>query len=213
MEPPIRISDDHGVPDVQSMLVVEDQPALLKLLLRRVRGCHVSARGAETLAAARAGYRPNLHCGLIVDVMLPDGSGFELIEEARCVEPALPILVMTGAAVPENITRAQCLGCEFTCKAGMDHGVRRFVRRAAVRTPAETWGALVASVAHRFRLTRAERRLLECSCESTRQNVLADRLGVSAETVKTQAESLREKIGAETLEALVAPLRRRALVR
>ena len=65
------------------LLVVEDEPTILELLSGSLRfaGFDVltAASGREALRAAAA-VRPDL---ILLDVMLPDGDGFDVIRAAR----------------------------------------------------------------------------------------------------------------------------------
>ena len=77
------------------LLVVEDEPTILELLSGSLRfaGYEVvtAASGAEALrAAARA--RPDL---ILLDVMIPDGDGFEVLRQIRSGR-SVPVIFLTA---------------------------------------------------------------------------------------------------------------------
>jgi DNA-binding response OmpR family regulator len=80
--------------DVQ-ILVVEDDPAVAESLVegigREGYGVHREATAAGALAYARA-HRPHL---VVLDVRLPDGSGFDVCRDLRQSGLRSPILMLT----------------------------------------------------------------------------------------------------------------------
>ena len=80
---------------VNQLLIVDDDRALVALLKRflEAEGFHIDAAYDHDsgLAAARA----NHHELVILDVMLPGGSGFELLKSLR-QESAVPVLLLTA---------------------------------------------------------------------------------------------------------------------
>jgi diguanylate cyclase (GGDEF)-like protein len=87
--PPRRMSD---------ILVVEDDAVTRTFLLRRVEQEGLAARGAASLAEGMRAMEHRLPAGLIVDVWLPDGSGYELVKALR-VRPggeAPAVMIVSG---------------------------------------------------------------------------------------------------------------------
>jgi len=78
------------------LLVVEDEPTILELLSGSLRfaGFDVvtAATGAEALRAA-ARTRPDL---ILLDVMMPDGDGFEVLRQIRSCGPYVPVVFLTA---------------------------------------------------------------------------------------------------------------------
>jgi two-component system, OmpR family, response regulator len=84
---------------------VEDEPTILGLLAESLRfaGFDVvtAASGMEALRAAAAA-RPDL---ILLDVMMPDGDGFEVIRQIRSGGPRVPVIFLTAAgSVHERVT-------------------------------------------------------------------------------------------------------------
>jgi two-component system OmpR family response regulator len=78
------------------LLVVDDEQTILELLAGSLRfaGFEVltAGSGAEALRAAAAS-RPDL---VLLDVMMPDGDGFEVVRRLRSSGPDVPVIFLTA---------------------------------------------------------------------------------------------------------------------
>src|SRR5262249_62094437 len=75
-------------------LVVEDEPAIAESIAYSLRRDGFAVNVAATLAEAERNLR---QADLVVlDLMLPDGSGFDLIGQARRSEGGTPIIVLSS---------------------------------------------------------------------------------------------------------------------
>ncbi len=92
------------------LLVVEDDPNILELLSASLRfaGFTVasSASGAEAVAAARDEH-PDL---VVLDVMLPDLDGFDVVRKLRDVGTRTPVVFLTARDATEDKIRGLTLG-------------------------------------------------------------------------------------------------------
>jgi two-component system OmpR family response regulator len=83
-------------PGAARLLVVEDEQTILELLSGSLRfaGFDVvtAASGAEALRAVAAS-RPDL---VLLDVMMPDGDGFEVVRRLRLSGPPVPVIFLTA---------------------------------------------------------------------------------------------------------------------
>ena len=77
------------------ILVIEDQPNLLRSIARTLQESGFDVLTADTLQAARDLMSPDVDL-VILDLMLPDGSGLELLAELRAVSSRPPVLVLTA---------------------------------------------------------------------------------------------------------------------
>src|SRR3954451_22782816 len=88
------------------LLIVEDDPALGRSIQRNTRpyfeiiatdsveaAVEAIEHGASDLAAA------------VVDIGLPDGTGFDVVELLRRHDRNLPVLILTGSNDPATINR------------------------------------------------------------------------------------------------------------
>lgn len=92
------------------ILIVDDEEQIA-----RSSSAYLEALGHETtvghcLARARELFDEAELDLVVVDVVLPDGSGFDFIEEVRATRPDLPALAMTGLAAPDVAKRADEVG-------------------------------------------------------------------------------------------------------
>lgn len=99
------------------MLVVDDEPPLADLLDRtlRVAGFQVRTAGdCRTALAVAAEDAPEL---AILDVMLPDGSGFELCHRLREANPDLAVVFLTARdALEDRLTGLNLGGDDYITK-------------------------------------------------------------------------------------------------
>src|SRR5258708_21866428 len=88
-------SNGRGQPDAR-LLVVEDEPNILELLSASLRyaGFEVltAAAGTDAVQAAQR-HRPDL---IVLDVMLPDMDGFDVVRRPRGGGAPIPVGVLTA---------------------------------------------------------------------------------------------------------------------
>jgi two-component system, OmpR family, response regulator len=102
---------------VQRLLVVDDEPTIVSLLSASLRfvGFEVrtAASGAQALEIA-AEFKPEL---LVLDVMLPDYDGFEVVRRLRADGRHLPVLFLTARdGVQDKITGLTVGGDDYVTK-------------------------------------------------------------------------------------------------
>jgi CheY-like chemotaxis protein len=89
-------------------LVVDDEADQRETLARGL-DCVTAGGAAEALAHLEGpgGERIDL---LLTDLTMPGRSGAELIERTRLARPGLPVLVITGLALPPEVTALRARG-------------------------------------------------------------------------------------------------------
>jgi CheY-like chemotaxis protein len=85
------------------VLVVDDEPLLLQIVVIVLgrflaADCDTAACSAEAIARLKSG---SYHA-LLTDVMMPGGSGTDLVHQARRLQPDLACGLMTGYAVDKD---------------------------------------------------------------------------------------------------------------
>ncbi|GGO20964.1 DNA-binding response regulator [Microbispora rosea subsp. aerata] len=92
------------------LLVVEDEPNILELLAASLRYAgfevHTASNGGEAVSAARR-HRPDL---IVLDVMLPDMDGFDIVRRLRGGGTDTPVVFLTARDAVEDKIRGLTLG-------------------------------------------------------------------------------------------------------
>src|SRR3977135_4332953 len=103
-------STDTRAPSDARLLVVEDEPNILELLSASLRyaGFDVitAAGGTEAVQAAQR-HRPDL---IVLDVMLPDMDGFDVIRRLRGGGTRIPVVFLTARDGTDDKVRGRTLG-------------------------------------------------------------------------------------------------------
>lgn len=100
-----------------SILVIEDEPAIQELVSYTCTSNGFKVRRADSAGAAQTAIRERLPDLVILDWMLPDRAGIELLRELRAEERtrALPVIMLTAK------------GAEGDRVAGLDSGADDYV--------------------------------------------------------------------------------------
>jgi two-component system, OmpR family, response regulator len=123
------------------LLVVDDEKTILELLAGSLRlaGFEVvtAASGKEALRAAAAS-RPDL---VLLDVMMPDGDGFEVVRRMRSSGPDVPVIFLSACdGVRERVAGLALGGDDYVTKPfSLDEvleRIRAVLRRTGPATPA-----------------------------------------------------------------------------
>jgi len=88
---------------VPQILVVDDDPEIRKLLARYVQDQGFRVQLASKCAEVRERIVTNQIDLIVLDVMLPDGSGLDLCRDLRVMKSNIPIILLT--ALKEDIDR------------------------------------------------------------------------------------------------------------
>ena len=118
------------------ILVVDDQPELLDLLARSLRGDGHTVDTATTAATALTRLGEAAPDVLVLDVALPDGSGFDMCRQLRREGVNTPILLITAHSnVSQRVEGLDAGGDDFLGKpfalAELRARVRALGRRGA----------------------------------------------------------------------------------
>ncbi|MDR1530609.1 MAG: response regulator transcription factor [Clostridiales bacterium] len=88
------------------ILLVEDNEQILRGNERMLRRRGYAVKSALDLAGARAAIAERRPAAIILDIMLPDGSGLDFIGELRNSENSgIPVLLLTGLSTQDDIVR------------------------------------------------------------------------------------------------------------
>ncbi|UCH74061.1 MAG: response regulator [Rhodospirillales bacterium] len=95
---------------MQNILVVEDEERVLKNVARSLTRAGFEVITAMTCESAWNVLKNSKIDAICLDIGLPDGSGLDLLERLRQIEPDIPAIVISGVTQPEAESRAARLG-------------------------------------------------------------------------------------------------------
>jgi two-component system response regulator QseB len=207
------------------ILVLEDDTVLLDGLKVGL-GLHgFTVDVVSSCGDARAALATTTFDAIVLDLMLPDGSGLDILREVRRREDATPILLLTAKdTVADRIGGLETGADDYLGKPfDLDEvaaRLRAISRRAAGRaSPALAWNGLELDPSRRtltidgkpVNLSRREFSILEALMTHPgtvlSKDQLVDRLygwqeDVESNTVEVHIHHLRDKIGRDTIETL-----------
>lgn len=199
------------------VLLIDDEPALLESLSYSLEKSGFSPLPAVSLAAAEEHLAAGAVDLIVLDLMLPDGDGFSLLESRRGSGPRPPLIVLSSRSGEADRVRALESGADdYVTKPfsprEMVARIRAVLRRSASEDAApEALRLLVdartrraAVLGQSLELTRAEFDILVL-LESEPGNVFSrtkiisaiwgDGFALSDRTIDSHVKALRRKIG------------------
>lgn len=101
-------------PEESDILIVEDDPDQLRLARTRVSMAGYAVRTAESVHELRRRLMENVPDLLLLDVMLPDGNGFDILSNLRrnARSALLPVVLLTAKDEPSDIETGLALGAD-----------------------------------------------------------------------------------------------------
>ncbi|MCL2127262.1 MAG: response regulator transcription factor [Treponema sp.] len=108
------------------ILLVEDNEQILQGNERMLKRRGYTVATAKTLAEARARLEEQTPDAIVLDIMLPDGSGLAFMRELRRAAhdtSHVPILLLTGLTTPEDVVRGLSQGGDDYLAKPYDFGV------------------------------------------------------------------------------------------
>lgn len=151
---------------------------------------------------------------LVTDVLLPDGSGLDIVRVLRRERKELGIVVLTMYAGDEQIFAAMDAGASaFVGKDAPSSAVVAAARQAAVAPLSFTCAGLAEAMVRRMtsgipKLSDRERQVLDLLAEGLGVTAIASKLFVSESTAKSHIAKIYDKLGAANrAQALVAAMR------
>jgi two-component system, OmpR family, response regulator QseB len=207
------------------LLIVEDDEVLRDGLVVGLQLAGFTSEAVATVAEAEAALEMGDFSGLVLDLMLPDGSGLDLLARLRARGSTLPVLMLTARDRPHERVAGldggadDYLGKPFDLEE-LAARLRAIVRRAEGRADGYVaWNGLVLDPARmegkiegqvqsfspkEFVILRA---LLERPGAVLAKSALEERLygwqeGVESNTVEVHVHRLRSKLGADFIETV-----------
>ena len=172
------------------ILIVEDDRSLNQGIALALKEEDVSFYQAYTIAEARTLLRDRSIDMVLLDINLPDGSGYDFLKEIRNVSE-LPVLMITANDMESDEVTGFSLGADdYITKPFSLMALRARVGRIRQRTASaqtkkeysdERYAFLFDSMkfyveSEEVTLSRTEQKLLRCFVENRRQTLTRDRL-------------------------------------
>lgn len=196
------------------ILIVEDQ-FFLRIALRTV----LDARSDMTIVAETGSgdeaidlcrlHRPDV---VIMDLRLPDVSGFEAIQQIHREYPGIGILVLSNYEGSEDIRRALAAGglgylTKDADAATLIEAIRHV--RFGKRYLPPALGALLAATISDSTLTGREHDVLRLMAKGCSNREIGDQLGISENTVRIHVSRILDKLGVhDRTQAVLAAIER-----
>jgi DNA-binding response OmpR family regulator len=200
------------------ILVVEDEPAIAESVAYALRRDGFSVSLAATLAEAESEReRADL---VVLDLMLPDGSGFDFIGTLRAARPGKPVIVLSSRdGEADRVAALETGADDYVTKPFSPREIVARVRAVLRRTSASGVPAeppnlppIVVDRATRraevsgasLELTRVEFDLLACMLDGpgrvyTRAELIdrvwGDGFAITDRTIDSHVKALRRKLG------------------
>ncbi|MFD1912070.1 response regulator [Halodurantibacterium flavum] len=207
------------------ILIVEDDETLADGLTVGLRLSGFTPEHVATCADAREALGQDGFAGVVLDLMLPDGSGLDILGELRAKGSRLPVLLLTALDdVRDRIAGLDAgaddyLGKPFDLEE-LGARLRAILRRGEGRATAElAWNGLVVDPA-RMRGCRdgaemafSQREFVILTALMERPGAILDKAaleerlygwqeGVESNTVEVHVHKLRAKLGADFIETV-----------
>lgn len=201
----------HGLPsrtDASNpvVFVVDDDPSILDLI--RV-ACNGRGWVVQTFTSGRAFLdviRPADAGCLILDYLMPDTSGLELMEELHGRGVQLPVIFISGKAQVSTAVQAFKAGSlDFLEKPFSIADLHKTIDRALERDAAlrRERADLVEVTARVECLTPREREVMQHVVDGLPNKEVATKLGVSPKTIEVHRANVMMKMRADSLADLV----------
>ena len=182
-------------------LVVDDDEAVARAIVRMLRP-HGQAVAAHSVSEANVALDGSDDwSALVLDVRLPDGTGFDVLVRAKAMNPTIPALVVTGFNDEASVNRAYDLGAQYIFKPVNSERITRFVRQRVLRSdpPSPRWQLVVDEWAIAYQLTSSEIEILQRAVSGASRDEITETRGTAESTVKKHISNLLRKTGDPSL--------------
>lgn len=215
------------------------QRALRVLILEDDAGCRELLRESLAKLGARVIHVEEAHCLAefekligagafdlcLVDLVLPDGLGIDMIHLARRQTPAPTVLVVSSLADEETVVQAILAGASgYVCKQDEPVGIAN-----AITIAADGGSVISPSIAHHLMellrkqpppapdtkdpgLTERESEILKLAAKGCNYRQIAEMTGTQPSTVYTHVRHIYEKLRVSNLQQALFEARLRRLV-
>lgn len=201
---------------MSDLLLIDDDEELCELLVSWLSQEGFQVRACHDGSTARKALNESSPDAVVLDVMLPDGSGLELLKQLRSDHPDLPVLMLSARGEPLDRILGLELGADdYLAKpfelTELEARVKALLRRSVLGGERQqTCGVLVYDVETR-RFTLGGELLTLTSREQAVLEALIARPGrvMSKEQLASQVFGLDEEASPDAIEIYVHRLRKK----
>jgi FixJ family two-component response regulator len=189
-----------------TVFLVDDDDAVLRALSRRLRIAGYEVRTYASPHAFLAEHNPNLPGCAVLDVTMPGLDGLELQAALASSEPARQVIFLTGTGdIPTTVRAMKAGAVDFLTKPATGARLIAAVENAASRDRANRRSQdEVTEVRARISsLSRRESEVLGLVVAGRLNKQIADELGLSIKTIKTQRGLMMRKMRVRSVADLV----------
>lgn len=204
------------------VVIVEDHDMVREMLSRLLTTQEdISVVGAaSTIAESKAAVRQAQPDMVLMDVVLPDGSGIDCARDLKACNPGLSVLFLTAVDEENAVIEAISSGAEgFLLKStsceGLIHTIRAVASGKRIYDPAAT-----ASILQRLamdhvhtattsttlavgNLSAKERQIVDLVSQGLSNKEIADATSTSLNTVKTHMRRIFRRLGVSSRKELL----------
>lgn len=149
---------------------------------------------------------------IIVDINLPDGSGFDLVAWARKVSPKIVIVVLTFNDKADYVRAAKTAGANAFIVKNAPLSDLLAALDFAISSPTSFSSNQIFAVAIETGLTAREIDILHSINRGLSNTLIATHLFISVSTVKTHVSSILRKLDADNRVQALSIARERGLL-
>jgi FixJ family two-component response regulator len=200
-------------PDDPIVYIVDDDLSVRQALSSVIRSVGLRV---ETFASAQEFVRharADAPACLVLDMLLPDTSGLDLVRELEVMHVPVPVIFITGhGTIPMSVRAMKAGAIEFLTKPFQEEDLLAAIHQALERDrAARAERAMLAELRERLeRLTPRERDVLALIVTGRMNKQIAAELGTAEQTIKQHRGRVMQKLGVTSVAELVRLVERAA---
>ena len=192
--------------DAAFVNLVDDQPEVLKALLRLLASAGLPARGFASAAAFLASSAPQEPGCVVLDLSMPEIDGLGLQQLLAGQASLLPVIFLSGHGDLASGVQAMKAGATDFLTKPVDEELLLTAVRAALQRNAAAWRSHASQAGLQQRLsslTPREREVLPLLAEGMLNKQIAAALGTAEQTIKIHRARILQKMQVRSVTALV----------
>ncbi|QCP54070.1 response regulator transcription factor [Trinickia violacea] len=186
--------------------IVDDDNGLRTSLSWLLESVGIASKGFATASAFLDAFDEKNPACLVLDVRMPETSGFEVQAELNRRGSTLPIIFVSGHGdIPMSVRALQSGAIDFVEKPyNSQQMLERIQRALKLATQRHAAGMRRRELQQRIEsLTTREREVLMPVLDGKGSKKIASDLGISVKTVDVHRASIKEKLGVTSIAELV----------